>query len=154
MSRIMSFARTVIAAGTLLGLIAVGAVNAQEPLLDRAVQRGWLRYSVIDGRLTLDETQFRNMHSTTTTTTTGTQHKEELHLRNENGRPALDYEQTNDKERLTINVVASAGRVSIQREPRGESPVLAVKFEQTADQEITLVPFPVQELRVFETNWC
>lgn len=143
----MSSARTVIVVGVLLGLMAVGAANAQEGLLNQAVQQGWLQCGIVGGRITLDQGQIPNIH--TTTATHNSQHKEELHLQKENGRPTLRYERTNDKERLAVNMVGSAGSVLIHQEPLGDSPALTVKFEQTADQEITLTVGSWTQQQVF-----
>jgi hypothetical protein len=137
------------AAALLLALVAPGAVDAQQ-LLNQWVRSSGNRFRInlVGGRLVLRAPQFGNFESRTNSANV----KELLRFRIENGQPAMLYEQTTAGQRLTINLTTSGDSVSIRREPREKSSVVAVEFTQSLKEKTSLTIGSGDRRQVFRAS--
>ncbi len=144
----MRLARMVVAAGALVGLIALGAAEAQE---FGGVVQNCLRCYIVDGWVTFDGGRLASIGPFNNRARRGAG-QESLSIRNENGQYVLTYERPTNEDQLTIEVAASGDRVIFRRTPRAGSAVLAVEFKQLANEKITLTLGSGTGQRVFRTR--
>ncbi len=79
-------------------MVAPGLAAAQDGLLGNMmrIQKDWLWFNIVDGRLSLRMTQMAQFE----TTSRSPRRQESFKLHNENGQPRLNYELTTDDELL------------------------------------------------------
>lgn len=132
MNRTTAFVRMILMGAVLLGPLAVASAQAQDVLLRRMIQNGWIRYGISGGRVSLGGTRLGNISSSRSLQPG----EESINLHNENGQLDLNYKRTNSEE--TIEITISNDRVAIHRTPRGNSSALAVHFSQTPSEPLKL----------------
>jgi hypothetical protein len=115
-----------------LALAGIGAAQAQEPLISRVTQSGWLRCGIIGGRLTADGSRMGTMRSATK----GPQREESLTTVNDNDQFSLSYQRTTKDEQLAIEIAGASGRFLLRRTPRGDSTFPATGFKQSGNEKI------------------
>jgi hypothetical protein len=131
--------RTNLIAAVLIGLAASAAAAAQDDMerLRQFTQGNppFLRFAIIDGRLTLGSRIAGNFQIPARTVN-GV--KESINLTSDRGRPILNYELSTPKELLKMSVAAASGKVHISRSPRGKSSFSSMEFQQAPDEKTTL----------------
>lgn len=129
----MPVKRTVVIAGVLCGLIAIGFVQAQE-LANRLAQNNWVRFGLVGGRMTFEGTRLGSARQSTN----GPKQKEVFSIHNESGQLSLNYERTSKVDQVTIEINAVGNRVVLRRTPRDDSSVVPVEFSQISDEKMSL----------------
>lgn len=118
--------------GLLFWCLTGVCAQAQEPLLNQAVQSNWVQFSIVAGRVTLESSRVGNLQ---TGSAAGSQRKEQLTIRNENGNDlTMTYQRSNAADDLAVDF-SVGDRVHISR---------AVKDSKEAAKSMDFVQSPAE----------
>lgn len=103
------------------------------PTLARATHRGWLRFQVISGRITVAATRYGSSSSRST----GSNGTEKLNIRVSNAQLSMTYERSAPQEDFSIEV-SSSDRLRVRRTGKGDTAIVPVEFTQAPGEPISL----------------
>jgi hypothetical protein len=111
--------------------------RVQTPQLSQAAAAGWFQTTIVGGRIVVQGKRF----GSTITQSRGAGPDEEFTIRMAGTAPSISYKISSPEGEFSLSI-SSGDRISIRQTPRDDSDLPQLEFQQSPDEEISLIVGP------------